>query len=600
MGLADLTLAKIKGACTTRSYERGVDCYRSGRVMSVRLVGNAVKAVVEGSDDYGVEIAWPGRRGGGRARCSCSCPYSYGGECKHVVAVLLHVKDHSAAMAREAEKSASSIKGMLDGAGERHLREFLADEMAGDPGLAERFARGAGGPPVAGLDYYGMVSSMFRAEADSWRRGGIDGDDDGDDDSRVDLEGVMKAAAGFEARGDAAEASRIYGQIASAVSAHIGEADGAEEHGAAARAAIAKWASCLAESRPTEADRRAAISAAFAGYRGDDRFSGDYESAVWSLCRSAGDLAHVLDLVGPHMPDPVPADGGGAGARRGAGRRLGGKSPPRRRRRDYIECESPGRMRMLRIQVKALEKLGRKRDIDRLLEAHARADPAACALRVMRLAGSGAKSRAARAAAEGLDLFGHEGSIAAAALSVYGKDEPGRVSVLSGLFTRTLDWSYYDQLRMLPGWPRERAAVLARMARDKKGAGMLIEMLVREGMHEKALREIAARGDVAVFERYIEPVSAGRPRAYLAAYGRCVAGFADRAGTGWQYMRVGLHLERMAGIAGGREVAAGLAAAISAKYPRKRGLLKVLAPIAGQAGGRARARAGWRARARPR
>lgn len=588
MGLTDLTVAEIRRVCTERSYERGVGYYHSGRITSVRLAGSTVRATVEGTDEYNVELAWKGRRGGGRGEYYCDCPYSYEGECKHVVSVLLHVKDHSAAMIREAKSASASIKSLLGGASEGYLREFLAAEMAGDAGLAERFARGTGTPYVAGLDYHDRIASMFRAEAAAEGRDGWD-----DDFGRVDLGGAMKAAAGFEKSGDMAEASRIYGQIASAVSAHIDEVIGAEDHRGDARAAIAKWASCMDKNRPAEADRRACISDAFFGYRRDAKFSGDYESAMWSLCRSDADYVHLLDLTAPHMPDPVPVDGGGAAA----GRRWGG-AKPRRRRRDLIERESPERRRMLRIQVRALEKLGRRSDIDRLYEEHGRADPAVCAMRVRRLAAAGAKAKAARVAAEGLDLFGRDESIAAAAAAVYDEREPGRLEVLSELFMRTFDWSYHDKLREMPGWPGERAAVLKMLARDRKRPDRLIEMLVREGMHRRALQEIVRCRDMALFERYLEPVSSRYPRAYLAAYGRCIAGTVDRAGSGWQYSRLVMHLERMAKIAGGKEVAAGLAAVISAKYPRKRALLKALAPYAGRL--QPKPRPGTKPRARPR
>ena len=624
MGLADLTVDKIRRVCTAQSYERGISYYNSGRITSVRLAGGAVRAVVEGTDMYNVELAWNG--GDGKGEYYCDCPYSYEGECKHVVAVLLHVRDHSAEMIREAKSALSAAKRLLDGAGEGRLREFLAAEMAGDPALAERFAKGAGiplpaaaGPAdpseggkgeasepeeaeehkapagTAAVDYFDRVSSMYRAETAAWRRAGATGDDDY---GHIDLKGPMGEAAALARSGDMAGASRAYGQIASAVSDYIDEVIGSHgPHLRAARTAIARWATCMDKSGPADDERRECMSDALSGYRGDARFSAAYESALWSLCRSDGDLVHLLDLVAPHMPDPIPADGsGGAGSRRV--KRI--KGPLRRRRRDLIEQESPERIRMLRIQVGALERLCRRRDIGRLLEEHGRADPAACAMRVERLAGSGDKAGAVRAADEGLDLFGNDERIMAAAEAVYGGREAGRAPVLSGLFMRTLDWSYYDKLRRLPGWRRERAAVLEWLSSDEDRHEMLVKMLVGEGMHGRALREIAEGDDAAMFEEYAEPVAAGRPRAYLAAYGRCVAGLADSARSSWDYLRMARYLKHMSGIEGGREVAARIAADIVKKNPRKRAHLKALAPYIGRAGAKASAaaaRSGGRARA---
>lgn len=621
MGLPDLTVDRIRRVCTAQSYERGASYYNSGRITSVRLAGGAVRAIVEGTDVYNVELAW----NGGDGKYYCDCPYSYEGECKHVVAVLLHVRDHSAEMIREAKSALLAAKRLLDGAGEGRLREFLAVEMAGDPALAERFARGAGAPlPAAAgpadpseedeeeeeadeagggkgpsegaaVDYFDRVSSMYRAETAAWRRAGATGCDDY---GHIDLKGPMGEAAALARSGDMAGASRAYGQIASAVSDYIDEVIGSHgPHLRAARTAIARWATCMDKSGPTDDERRECVSDALSGYRGDARFSAAYESALWSLCRSDGDLVHLLDLVAPHMPDPIPADGSeGAGSRRV--KRVTG--PLRRRRRDLIEQESPERIRMLRIQVGALEGLGRKRDIDRLLKEHGRADPAACAMRVGRLAGSGDKAGAVRAADKGLDLFGNDERIMAAAEAVYGGREAGRVPVLSGLFMRTLDWSYYDKLRGLPGWRRERAAVLEWLSSDEDRYEMLVRMLVSEGMHGRALREIAESDDAALFAEYAETVAAGRPRAYLAAYGRCVAGLADSARSSWDYSRVAQYLKHMSGIEGGREAAARIAADIVARNPSKRAHLKALAPYVKRASARtsaAAARSGGGSRA---
>ena len=212
MGMSDLTAARIQKVCTDRSYERGVDYYESGRITSIRAVGTSVRATVEGTDVYDVELAWRGKRGG-LPSYSCTCPYSWGGECKHVVAALLHTMDHSAEMIRDAEAAALSIKRLVAAAGEQYIREFVAGEMAGDAGIAERFAKGmGGGRAVAGLNYYDRIAQGFRrtAEAEDARRGYIDED-------YIGLGEVMEAARGFAESGDMAEASRAEGRSAASV-----------------------------------------------------------------------------------------------------------------------------------------------------------------------------------------------------------------------------------------------------------------------------------------------------------------------------------------------------------------------------------------------
>lgn len=78
-----LILSKV----TEKSFERGQDYYESGMVESVVRRGSRLFAEVLGSeeDPYHVGVAFQEDD----FRASCTCPYDWGGYCKHVVAVLL-------------------------------------------------------------------------------------------------------------------------------------------------------------------------------------------------------------------------------------------------------------------------------------------------------------------------------------------------------------------------------------------------------------------------------------------------------------------------------------------------------------------------------
>ena len=72
---------------TEKSFERGMDYYDSGMVESAVLRGNRLFAEVLGSewDPYLIGVTF--RENDFNA--SCTCPYDWGGYCKHIVAVLL-------------------------------------------------------------------------------------------------------------------------------------------------------------------------------------------------------------------------------------------------------------------------------------------------------------------------------------------------------------------------------------------------------------------------------------------------------------------------------------------------------------------------------
>lgn len=69
--------------------ERGEDYYESGAVLTLIRRGKQLQAEVQGSDyePYRVTVVLGSR--GGVDRYGCTCPYDWGGACKHVVATLL-------------------------------------------------------------------------------------------------------------------------------------------------------------------------------------------------------------------------------------------------------------------------------------------------------------------------------------------------------------------------------------------------------------------------------------------------------------------------------------------------------------------------------
>lgn len=70
------------------SLERGYDYYEQGHVLRVVRRGNRLRAEVAGSqyEPYGVTVDLSES---GLVTAYCSCPYDWGGYCKHIIAVLL-------------------------------------------------------------------------------------------------------------------------------------------------------------------------------------------------------------------------------------------------------------------------------------------------------------------------------------------------------------------------------------------------------------------------------------------------------------------------------------------------------------------------------
>jgi uncharacterized Zn finger protein len=86
--LLNLSEATIRQYASQESLQRGRDYYEEGAVLSVTRRGNQLLAAVQGSEylPYRVRITLgPGTL----AQATCSCPYDWGGYCKHVIAALL-------------------------------------------------------------------------------------------------------------------------------------------------------------------------------------------------------------------------------------------------------------------------------------------------------------------------------------------------------------------------------------------------------------------------------------------------------------------------------------------------------------------------------
>ena len=83
-----LTLEQIQQRCTEQSFARGLDYFHEGAIDNTVLHAYTLSATCEGTDidPYRVTVELMPT---GIASTYCSCPYDWGGDCKHIVALLL-------------------------------------------------------------------------------------------------------------------------------------------------------------------------------------------------------------------------------------------------------------------------------------------------------------------------------------------------------------------------------------------------------------------------------------------------------------------------------------------------------------------------------
>jgi uncharacterized Zn finger protein len=82
----------VRALATAESFTRGRRYFDDGAVSDLHRRGDRLTAEVEGSEfePYQVSIRL---HDGGVSDAHCTCPYDWGGYCKHIVAVLLKLAD---------------------------------------------------------------------------------------------------------------------------------------------------------------------------------------------------------------------------------------------------------------------------------------------------------------------------------------------------------------------------------------------------------------------------------------------------------------------------------------------------------------------------
>ncbi len=132
MPLPKLTERMVRSLASPQSFARGQDYYDDGAVLEVILRGEVLHAQVEGSeyDPYQVRIEFSG---GEIASATCTCPYDWGGYCKHIVAVLL-----TAIHEPETVEERPPVAEMLNGLERETLLKVLNRLMEEQPELVNR------------------------------------------------------------------------------------------------------------------------------------------------------------------------------------------------------------------------------------------------------------------------------------------------------------------------------------------------------------------------------------------------------------------------------------------------------------------------------
>jgi uncharacterized Zn finger protein len=85
---ARITLQQVRARATDSSFQRGETYFKNGAISDTVKRGEEIEGFCEGSEPEPYHVRATLSANGIEAT-SCTCAYEYGGDCKHVVALLL-------------------------------------------------------------------------------------------------------------------------------------------------------------------------------------------------------------------------------------------------------------------------------------------------------------------------------------------------------------------------------------------------------------------------------------------------------------------------------------------------------------------------------
>ena len=130
MQLPELTPDQIQQRCTEQSYMRGLDYFHTGAIDNATLHEYTLSGTCEGTDiePYRVTVELTPT---GIASTDCSCPYDWGGDCKHIVALLLTYLEEP-----DAIDSLDALFATLEAKPKPNLLQIIAELLKRAPELA--------------------------------------------------------------------------------------------------------------------------------------------------------------------------------------------------------------------------------------------------------------------------------------------------------------------------------------------------------------------------------------------------------------------------------------------------------------------------------
>lgn len=160
--IPQLTENDIRSLATTQSWTRGEDYYYTNRVENVVWRDGLLTAEVEGSEyePYIVQI----RFDEGEIRSTdCTCPYDWGGDCKHIIAALLYL-----CRRRDDIAQRPAIADLITDLNRDQMAEIILDLSIVHPAIIDEIERSL--PVVVSSEITSSAPALHEVDTNLLRR----------------------------------------------------------------------------------------------------------------------------------------------------------------------------------------------------------------------------------------------------------------------------------------------------------------------------------------------------------------------------------------------------------------------------------------------
>jgi len=288
----------IRQSCTESSFERGLDYFKQGRVKSMAQYRSTITAKVMGTSMYKVTI-----RVGGRIEAHCTCPYDFGGYCKHIVATAMALNKNKSVV-NECKLSEKSIEATLNTATLEGLKKFLREEFESNPSLRTHFTIFFLGEDInvrSVYDYKKEIQSIYNELAG--------GDDLVEYGVEVDFSMIHDLAKRYAKANNLIEAVKIYRALSEAIAENMDMVDDSDGYyGSEFDKAVDGMVECIRKAKLKHEDKRPYIEYFFRKFMENDPdyFRENYDDALRRICSNREDLECLAKLLKPRMPKTLP------------------------------------------------------------------------------------------------------------------------------------------------------------------------------------------------------------------------------------------------------------------------------------------------------